>query len=46
VAAGEALEGLDLVVAAQLYTRSLDEATLLAWEERAVKQLLGDDETT
>lgn len=45
VAAGEALEGLDLIVAAQLYTRSLDEATLLAWEERAVKQLLGDAET-
>lgn len=46
VTAGETLEGLDLVVAAQLYTRSLDDATLLAWEERAVKQLIGDDETT
>lgn len=46
VGAREALEGLDLVVAAQLYTRSFDEATLLAWEERAVNQLLGDDGTT
>ncbi len=46
VTAGETLEGLDLVVAAQLYTRSLDKATLLAWEERTVKQLIGDDETT
>lgn len=43
VAAGEVLGGLDLVVAAQLYTRSLDDAALLAWEERAVDQLLRDD---
>lgn len=46
VAAGEVLGGLDLVVAARLYTRSLDETELLAWEDRAVKQLIGDDETT
>ena len=43
---GSVFEGLDLVIAAQLFTHTLDDDALFAWEERSVKGVLGEDSLT